>query len=95
MMMAMIDGIRNKIEPTILEDNIYELSAEELAKYPKTPATLGDSIDALEADHDFLLRGDVFTPDVIEAWIDYKMENEVLALDLRPHPYEFMLYYDI
>jgi len=68
---------------------------EELAKVPQTPGSLRAALQALEQDHDFLLRGDVFTPDVIETWIDYKMEREVVALELRPHPYEFALYYDI
>jgi glutamine synthetase len=94
MMLAMIDGIRNKIEPTILEENIYEMSPAQLAKYPKTPATLGDSIDALEADHEFLLKGGVFTQPLIDSWITWKRDNELDPLALRPHPYEFELYYD-
>ena len=95
-LMAAIDGIQNKIDPgEPLDKDIYDLPPEELAKVPTTPGTLRDALSALEADHDFLLRGDVFTPDVVETWIDYKMENEVKALDLRPHPWEFALYYDI
>ena len=62
---------------------------------PKTPGSLDEALDALEADHEFLLRGDVFTEDVIETWINYKRMNEVDAVRLRPHPYEFCLYYDI
>jgi len=96
MVMAAVDGIQNKIDPgQPLDKDIYDLPPEELAKVPTTPGTLRDALGALQADHDFLLKGDVFTPDVIETWIDYKMENEVKALDLRPHPWEFALYYDI
>jgi glutamine synthetase len=95
-LMAIIDGIRNKIEPgEALDRDIYDLPPQEAAKVPKTPGSLRDALAALEKDHDFLLQGDVFTEDVIETWIDYKMNNEVLALDLRPHPWEFALYYDI
>ncbi len=96
MLMAAIDGIQNKIDPgEPLDKDIYDLPPEELAKVPTTPGTLRDALTALHADHDFLLKGDVFTPDVIETWIQYKMDNEVKALDLRPHPWEFALYYDI
>jgi glutamine synthetase len=96
MLMAAIDGIQNKIDPgEPLDKDIYDLPPEELAKVPTTPGTLRDALNALQADHDFLLKGDVFTPDVVETWIDYKMNNEVKALDLRPHPWEFALYYDI
>ena len=75
--------------------NIYDLEPEEAAKVPQTPGTLEEALVALGDDHDFLLAGNVFTPDVIDTWIDYKTENEVNALKLRPHPYEFMMYYDI
>ncbi len=96
MCMAAIDGIVNKIDPgSPLDKDIYDLPPEELAKVPKTPGSLRAALEALEADHEFLLRGDVFTQDVIDTWIDYKMEHEVKALDLRPHPWEFALYYDI
>ena len=96
MLMAAIDGIQNKIDPgEPLDKDIYDLPPEELAKVPTTPGSLGEALAALEADHEFLLKGDVFTKDVIETWIDYKMENEVKALALRPHPWEFALYYDI
>jgi len=95
MMMAGLDGIENKIDPgEPLDKNIYDLPAEELASIPKTPASLQGALDALEADHEFLLKGDVFTEDVVQTWIDYKREREVDALALRPHPYEFYLYYD-
>lgn len=95
-MMAAIDGIQNKINPgEPLDKNIYDMEPEELAKVPKAPGSLEQALDALEGDHDFLLRGEVFTKDVIETWIDYKRKNEVDAMRLRPHPYEFCLYYDI
>ncbi len=96
MVMAAIDGIQNKIDPgEPLDKDIYDLPPEELAKVPHTPGSLREALMALEADHDYLLKGDVFTQDVIETWISYKMENEVQAIDLRPHPWEFALYYDI
>jgi len=95
MLMAAIDGIENKIDPgDPLDKDIYDLPPEELAKVPTTPGSLREALEALESDHDFLLRGDVFTPDVIETWVNYKLENEVTAMDLRPHPYEFTLYFD-
>jgi glutamine synthetase len=96
LLMAAVDGIQNKIHPgEPLDKNIYDLEPEELAKVPKAPGSLEESLMSLKADHDFLLRGDVFTADVIETWIEYKMKNEVDAMRLRPHPYEFCLYYDI
>ena len=96
MVMAAIDGIQNKIDPgEPLDKDIYDLPPQEAAKVPKTPGTLRNALEALQADHEFLLKGDVFTQDVIDTWIEYKMENEVQALDLRPHPWEFALYYDI
>ncbi len=77
-LMAAIDGIQNKIDPgEPLDKDIYDLEPEELAKVPKTPGSLEDAVKALRADHDFLLRGDVFTPDVIDTWIWYKHTNEV------------------
>lgn len=95
MLMALIDGIENKTDPgDPLDRDIYEMTKEELGKTEKTPATLEEALIALEEDHEFLLRGDVFTDDLIETWIDYKMENEVKELQLRPHPHEFFLYYD-
>ena len=96
MLMAGIDGIVNKTHPgEPLDKDIYDLSPEELADVPSTPASLEEALDALHRDHEFLLKGDVFTEDVIETWIAYKRENEVDAVRLRPHPYEFALYYDI
>ncbi|MCX6993652.1 MAG: type I glutamate--ammonia ligase [Kiritimatiellaeota bacterium] len=95
-LMAAVDGILNKVDPgEPLDKDIYDLPPEELAKVPQTPGSLREALMALEKDHAFLLKNDVFTHDVIETWIDYKMKNEVLALDLRPHPWEFALYYDI
>jgi len=96
MMMAGLDGIQNKIDPgQPLDKDIYSLSAEELKDVPRMPASLEQSLDALEADHEFLLKGDVFTKDVIEMWLDYKREHEVQASRLRPTPFEYFLYYDI
>ncbi len=95
MLMAALDGVQNKIHPgEPLDLDIYELSAEELAKYPHTPGSLAEAIDALEADHKFLCTGGVFTDDLIEMWITWKRENELEPIALRPHPYEFHLYYD-
>jgi len=92
-LMAAIDGVQNKIDPgEPLDKDIYDLEPEELKDVPKTPGSLDE---ALRADHEFLLRGDVFTPDVIDTWIWYKKVHEVQAMQLRPHPYEFCLYYDI
>ena len=96
LMMAALDGIQNKIHPgDPLDKDIYDMEPEELSQVPTTPGSLGEALDALAADHEFLLRGDVFTQDVINTWISYKKKNEVDALALRPHPYEFCLYYDI
>jgi glutamine synthetase len=95
-LMAMIDGIQNKIDPgEPLDKDIYDLSPEEMAGVPQTPGSLEQSLAALAVDHDYLLRGDVFTADVVETWIKYKTVNEVQAMQLRPHPYEFCLYYDL
>ena len=96
MLMAVLDGIQNKIDPgDPLDKNIYDLPPEELAEIPSAPGSLEEALSALEEDHEFLLKGDVFTNDVIEKWIEYKTENEVNAVKLRPHPHEFFLYYDI
>lgn len=96
MLMAGLDGIENKIHPgEPLDKDIYDLGPEELASVPTLPASLEDALDALEADHEFLKKGDVFTEDAINAWITYKRNNEVDALRQRPHPYEFFMYYDI
>jgi glutamine synthetase len=96
MLMAGLDGIENKIDPgDPLDKNIYDLSPEELAGVPSVPASLDEAIVALEEDHEYLLKGDVFTQDVIDTWVSYKREQEIDAVRLRPHPYEFFLYYDI
>ena len=96
MLMAILDGIQNKIDPgDPLDKNIYDLPPEELAEVPTTPGTLEEALNSLADDHGFLLKGSVFTEDVIETWINYKMEREVKEMALRPHPYEFYLYYDI
>ena len=94
-LMAMLDGIENRIDPgEPLDRDIYEMTKEELDLTEKTPADLEEALDALADDHAFLTKGDVFSDDLIQTWIDYKMENEVLPLRLRPHPHEFFLYYD-
>lgn len=96
MLMAGIDGIQNKIEPREpVDKDLYELPPEEALSIPQVPASLSDALDALEADHEYLLAGNVFTEDLIETWIEYKRRNEVDPLRLRPHPHEFELYYDI
>jgi len=96
MLMAGLDGVKNKIEPPApVEKDLYELSGAEAKKIKSMPGSLDQALDALEADHDFLLEGGVFTADVIETWIAYKRKKEVDAIRLRPHPYEFSLYYDI
>ncbi len=95
-MMAALDGIENQIDPgPPVDENLYSLPAERLADIGQTPASLEGALEELERDHDFLLKGGVFTEDVIQYWIKYKMENEVAALRSRPHPYEFCLYFDI
>ena len=96
LLLAGLDGIMNKIDPgEPLDKDIYDLAPEELKHVPSTPGSLEHALKALERDHDFLLRGDVFTKDVINAWIQYKMDREVKPMALRPHPYEFGLYYDV
>ncbi len=96
LLMAGLDGIQNRIHPgDPLDKDLYDLEPEELADIESTPVSLGDSLDALEDDHEYLLKGDVFTQDVLDVWIDYKRENEVDAINMRPHPYEFFLYHDI
>jgi glutamine synthetase len=96
MLLAGIDGIKNKIEPhEPVDKDLYELPPDEHADIPTVPATLNAVLDTLEADHDYLLEGGVFTPDLIETWIDYKRTNEIEPVALRPHPHEFELYYDL
>ena len=96
MLMAGLDGIENKIDPgEPLDKDIYALGPEELAGIPTLPHSLDDALNALEEDHEFMLKGDVFTQDVVDQWIDYKRENEIANLRLRPHPLEFHMYYDV
>lgn len=94
-LMAGLDGILNRIDPgEPLDKDIYDMPAEELANVPSTPESLSAALRALEDDHEFLLKGDVFTDDVIETWIKYKFEKEIKPMALQPHPFEFGLYYD-
>ncbi|MBN2309219.1 MAG: type I glutamate--ammonia ligase [Candidatus Hydrogenedentes bacterium] len=96
MLMAGLDGIQNKVDPgEPLDKDLYDLPPEEKALVPQTPGSLEEALDSLEADYEFLMKGDVFTQDVIETWIDYKRKAEVQQVAIRPHPYEFYLYYDI
>ena len=96
MLMAGLDGIANRIEPPApVDKDLYDLPPEELALVPQVPASLDEALLALEADQDYLKAGGVFTDDLIETWIDYKRKNEIDAIRLRPHPYEFAMYYDI
>jgi glutamine synthetase len=95
MLMAGVDGIKNKIEPAApVDKDLYELPPDEAANIPQAPTQLADVIDNLEADHEYLTEGGVFTPDLIDTWISYKRENEIEPINVRPHPYEFALYYD-
>ncbi|MDD1770010.1 MAG: type I glutamate--ammonia ligase, partial [Methanomassiliicoccales archaeon] len=95
MLMAGLDGIKKKIDPGAPHDmDLFELSREEAAKIKQVPGSLDRSLDALEADHDFLLQGGVFTKNLVETWIDYKRHKENDLVRLRPHPYEFFLYFD-
>jgi glutamine synthetase len=94
-LMAGLDGIENQIDPgEPLDRNTYELSSAESLNVKQLPGSLEESLNALEEDHDFLLRGNVFTPDVIDVWLQYKREREIDELRLRPHPYEYYMYFD-
>ena len=94
--LAGLDGVKNKIEPPAPVDiDLFDLEPEEAAKVPQVPGSLEGALAALEADHDYLLAGGVFTEDLIDTWISYKRLNEVDPIRLRPHPWEFMMYYDI
>jgi glutamine synthetase len=96
MLMAGIDGVLNRIDPgEPLDKDIYDLSPEEMRSVPSMPASLDEALSCLEQDHGFLIKGDVFSEDLIETYITYKRKNEADAIRLRPHPYEFALYYDI
>ena len=95
-LMAGIDGIRGRIEPREpIDKDLYELAPEEYYDIAKLPYSLDQALDALEDDHDYLTEGDVFTPDLIDTWIDYKRDNEIIPMRMRPHPYEFELYYNL
>jgi glutamine synthetase len=96
MLMAGLDGVANKTDPgEPLDKDIYDLSPEEMRNVPSMPASLEEALSCLEDDHGFLMKGDVFTEELIETFIDYKRKNEADAIRLRPHPYEFALYYDV
>ena len=96
MLMAGLDGVQNRIEPPDpVDKDLYDLPPEELAKVPQVPGSLEEALAALEADQDYLLAGGVFTPDLIETWINFKRLKEIDEVRLRPHPWEFYLYYDI
>ena len=96
MLMAGLDGIENKIDPgKPVDKDVYELTQEELKEMKTVPASLEEALNALERDHEFLLKGDVVTRDVIDVWLEYKREKELNEISIRPHPYEFYLYFDI
>ncbi len=96
LMLAGLDGIQNKIEPAApIDKDIYELPPDEMAEIDQVPTSLGAVLDALEDDHDFLTVGNVFTPDLIDTWVNFKRTQEIAPVQLRPHPHEFELYYDI
>jgi glutamine synthetase len=95
MLMAGLDGVERRLNPgDPLDKDIYALTPEELKDVPKMPGSLDEALENLKRDHAFLLKGDVFTEDVVETWIEWKMANEVSAIRLRPHPHEFALYFD-
>ncbi len=95
MLMAGLDGVERRLAPgEPLDKDIYSLTPEELKDVPSMPGSLEEALNNLKKDHEFLLKGDVFTEDVVETWIDYKMSNEVNAMRLRPHPHEYAMYYD-
>jgi glutamine synthetase len=96
MLMAGLDGIRNKIEPAApVDKDLYELPPDEAASIPQVPGSLPEVLDRLEADHEYLTEGGVFTDDLIDAWVSYKRTAEIDPIRLRPHPHEFELYYDV
>ena len=96
MLMAGLDGVQNRIDPgDPLDKDIYDLSPEELKDVPTTPESLSAALKALEADHEYLLKGNVFTEDVISTWINYKITKEVKPAALRPTPFEFEMYFDV
>jgi len=96
MLMAGLDGIQNKIHPgEAMDKNLYDLEPEELGNIQTLPASLEEALDNLEDDYEFLLKGGVFSEDLVEAWISFKRANEVDQMRLRPHPHEFFMYYDV
>ncbi len=96
MLMAGLDGIENNMDPgQPLDKDIYETDPEEVSRIPSMPGSLEEALDALQRDHAFLLKGDVFTEELLRTYVEYKRTKEVDAIRLRPHPYEFALYYDI
>jgi glutamine synthetase len=96
MLMAGLDGVRNRIEPPApIDKDLYELAPDEASGVPQVPSSLSEVIDRLEVDHDYLLEGGVFTPDLIDTWIRIKRADEIDPIRLRPHPYEFALYFDL
>jgi len=96
MLMAGLDGVQNKIDPgEPMDKNLYDLDPEEARNIPTMPASLEEALSNLENDYQFLLKGGVFTEDLVKAWIGYKRENDVDPVRIRPHPYEFFLYYDV
>jgi glutamine synthetase len=93
--MAGVDGIQRKLEPPApIDEDLYELHDDRKKNIKTVPGSLAESVAALEADHQFLLEGDVFTPDVLETWIAMKRSKDIAPVNLRPHPFEFFLYYD-
>jgi glutamine synthetase len=95
MLMAGLDGIKRRIEPPApIDEDLYELHDERKALIKTVPGSLAEAVDALEKDQEFLLEGEVFTPDVLDTWITMKRAKDIAAVNLRPHPYEFFLYYD-
>jgi glutamine synthetase len=93
--MAGLDGIKRKLEPPApIDEDLYELHDERKNSIKTVPGSLDEAVAALEQDHQFLLEGDVFTPDVLETWITMKRSKDIAPVNLRPHPYEFFLYYD-
>ena len=95
LLMAGLDGIKNRIEPPApIDKDLYDLEASERKRVKNTPGSLAEVLDALQKDRQFLLQGGVFTQDLLDTWVEYKTDKELKPVALRPHPYEFFLYYD-